>query len=171
MRRATVFRPLSCLTRRRDRGIRRRSGTTPSPGSAPEALKSPSPARLLFTRVDINIGAVVDRPRTIVRSPGHSSHRARGVLAHAAPATRVLARSPPARSEFLIRYAWQAFDRDGGQRIYLASDEPILLMSREFRKFAETEPLLFSSCGSTRMATASAGCRTRCGCRWTRAAT
>jgi len=45
--------------------------------------------------------------------------------------------------EFMIRYAWQAPDRDGGQRIYLASDEPILLMSREFRKFADPEPLLF----------------------------
>jgi hypothetical protein len=48
-----------------------------------------------------------------------------------------------ADEEFPIRYAWQAFDRDGGQRIYLASDQPILLMSREFRKFADPEPLLF----------------------------
>ena len=45
--------------------------------------------------------------------------------------------------EYPIRYAWQTRDRDGGQRIYLASDEPIFLMSREFRKFADPEPLLF----------------------------
>jgi hypothetical protein len=44
---------------------------------------------------------------------------------------------------FTIRYAWQAPDRDGGQRIYLASDEAISLTSPEFRKFAEMEPLYF----------------------------
>jgi len=45
--------------------------------------------------------------------------------------------------EFIIRYAWQASDRDGGQRIYVASDAPILLMTREFRKLADAGPLLF----------------------------
>src|SRR5215472_5858341 len=30
---------------------------------------------------------------------------------------------------FTIRYAWQTTDRDGGQRVYLASDEPISLTS------------------------------------------
>jgi hypothetical protein len=44
---------------------------------------------------------------------------------------------------FTIRYAWQVPDRDGGQRIYLASDQPISLVSAEFRKFAEMEPLYF----------------------------
>jgi hypothetical protein len=45
--------------------------------------------------------------------------------------------------EFTIRYAWQAADRDGGRRIYVASDEPIFLMPRAFRKFAEPEPMFF----------------------------
>ena len=45
--------------------------------------------------------------------------------------------------EFTIRYAWQATDRDGGQRIYVASDEPIELASPEFAKFANPEALTF----------------------------
>jgi hypothetical protein len=46
-------------------------------------------------------------------------------------------------AEFTIRYAWQVPDRDGGQRIYLASDEPIVLAGAEFRRFAEMERLHF----------------------------
>ena len=42
-----------------------------------------------------------------------------------------------------IRYAWQAADRDGGQRIYLASDEPISLVSSEFRRLADMERMYF----------------------------
>jgi hypothetical protein len=45
--------------------------------------------------------------------------------------------------EFTIRYAWQATDRGGGQRIYVASDEPIQMASPEFLKFADPEPLTF----------------------------
>ena len=45
--------------------------------------------------------------------------------------------------EFAIRYAWQVNDRDGGQRIYVATAEPIQLTSREFAKFADAEPLTF----------------------------
>jgi hypothetical protein len=44
---------------------------------------------------------------------------------------------------FTIRYAWQAADRDGARRIYVATDEPILLASDEFLKFADPEPLMF----------------------------
>jgi hypothetical protein len=44
---------------------------------------------------------------------------------------------------FTIRYAWQTPDRDGGQRIYLASDEPISLTSSEFSRFGAVEPLYF----------------------------
>jgi len=101
-----------------------------------------SPARPLFTRVDINVGQWSTD------------------LDHRTLATKILEQGPVAFShtlagyprlgtmtvgaqEFPIRYAWQVVDRDGGQRIYLASDEPILLMSREFRKFADPEPLLF----------------------------
>jgi len=45
--------------------------------------------------------------------------------------------------EFTIRYAWQTADRDGGRRIYLASDEPISLVSTEFRRFADFEALYY----------------------------
>jgi hypothetical protein len=44
---------------------------------------------------------------------------------------------------FTIRYAWETADRDGGKRIYLASDEPISLVSSEFRRFADLEPFYF----------------------------
>ena len=44
---------------------------------------------------------------------------------------------------FTIRYAWQTTDRDGGQRVYLASDEPISLTSNEFGRFSADEPLYF----------------------------
>ncbi|HET9833866.1 MAG TPA: hypothetical protein VFP91_19220 [Vicinamibacterales bacterium] len=46
-------------------------------------------------------------------------------------------------SAMTIRYAWQTPDRDGGQRIYLATDEPIVLVGSEFRRFAEAERLYF----------------------------
>lgn len=45
--------------------------------------------------------------------------------------------------EFTIRYAWQIADRDGGQRIYLASDLPIVLAGPEFHRFGEMERLYF----------------------------
>jgi len=45
--------------------------------------------------------------------------------------------------DITIRYAWQAADRDGGQRIYLATNEPISLTSSEFRKFQDADPLTF----------------------------
>jgi len=45
--------------------------------------------------------------------------------------------------EFTIRYAWQAADRDGGQRIYLATDQPIMLAGSEFRPLSSVDPLYF----------------------------
>jgi hypothetical protein len=45
--------------------------------------------------------------------------------------------------EFVIRYAWQMPDRDGGQRIYLASDQPIVLAGPEFRRFEQLDRLYF----------------------------
>jgi hypothetical protein len=101
-----------------------------------------SPARLLFTRVDINIGqwsTDLDH-RTLARTileqgPVAFSHTLAGY-----PRLGTITAGAEA---FTIRYAWQVPDREGGQRIYLASDEPIFLMSREFRKFADPEPLLF----------------------------
>ena len=44
---------------------------------------------------------------------------------------------------FTIRYAWQTVDRDGGQRIYVASDEPISLVSTEFSRVLDVEPFYF----------------------------
>jgi hypothetical protein len=44
---------------------------------------------------------------------------------------------------FTIRYAWQSADRDGGQRIYVASDEPISLTGNEFNRTLEAEPFYF----------------------------
>jgi hypothetical protein len=44
---------------------------------------------------------------------------------------------------FTIRYAWQTADRDGGQRVYVASDEPISLTSNEFSRTLDIEPLYF----------------------------
>ena len=44
---------------------------------------------------------------------------------------------------FTIRYAWQTADRDGGQRIYVATDEPMSLTSSEFSRFGDVEPFYF----------------------------
>ena len=106
------------------------------------SVEMTSPARLLFTRVDINISqwsTDLDH-RTLARTileqgPVAFSHTLAGY-----PRVGTITAGAQA---FPIRYAWQARDRDGGQRFYFASDEPIMLMSREFRKFADPEPLLF----------------------------
>jgi hypothetical protein len=101
-----------------------------------------SPVRPLFTRVDIEIS----------QWSTDQDHRqlGRAILEQGPMAFSYALAGYPALGwigvgdrEFTIRYAWQAFDRDGGQRIYVASDEPILLMPKEFRKFADPEPLLF----------------------------
>ena len=42
-----------------------------------------------------------------------------------------------------IRYAWSVEDRDGGRRIYLATDEPVLLNGLLGRRDPGTEPLTF----------------------------
>jgi len=106
------------------------------------AVQMTSPMRLTFPGVYINVfqwSTDLDHrtlARTIVeRGPVAFSHTLAGYPSLGSIAV--------ADEEFPIRYAWQASDRDGGQRIYLASDQPILLMSREFRKFADPEPLLF----------------------------
>ena len=106
------------------------------------SIQMASPARPVFPRVDI----------TISQWSTDLDHRAlaRTILEQGSVAfSHTLAGYPRlgtivvGAEEFAIRYAWQALDRDGGQRIYLASDEPIQLMSREFRKFADPAPLLF----------------------------
>ena len=106
------------------------------------SVEMTSPARPLFTRVDI----------TINQWSTDLDHRtlAHAILEQGAMAfSHTLAGYPrvgtitTGAEEFAIRYAWRAADRDRGQRVYLASDQPILLMSREFRRFADFEPLLF----------------------------
>jgi hypothetical protein len=100
-----------------------------------------SAARPVFARVDI----------TITQWSTDQDHRRLGrALQEQGPVafSHLLAGYPSLGSisvfdrEFTIRYAWQANDRDGAQRIYVASDEPIQL-SREFAKFADPEPLVF----------------------------
>jgi hypothetical protein len=44
--------------------------------------------------------------------------------------------------EFTVRYAWQAFNGDGGRRIFFATDEPIVLAGSSFRR-PPGEPLTF----------------------------
>ena len=106
------------------------------------SVQMSSPMRLVFPRVDIAIfqwSTDMDH-----RTLAHAILE-RGTMAF----SHTLAGYPWAGSiafadeEYAIRYAWRTSDRDGGQRIYLASDEPILLLSRELRRFADTEPLFF----------------------------
>lgn len=42
-----------------------------------------------------------------------------------------------------IRYAWPVEDRDGGRRIYLATDEPVSLTGPMVRQLPDPEPLTF----------------------------
>jgi hypothetical protein len=106
------------------------------------SVQMTGPSRLTFPGVYITINqwsTDLDH-RTLARTilgggPMAFSHTLAGYPAIGSIAT--------GDEEFVIRYAWQATDRDGGQRVYFASDQPILLMSREFRRFADPEPLLF----------------------------
>jgi hypothetical protein len=106
------------------------------------SVQMSSPMRLVFPRVDI---AIFQWSTDLDHRTLANAILERGTVAF----SHTLAGYPWAGSiaiadeEYAIRYAWQTSDRDGGQRIYLASDEPILLMSREFKQFAELEPMLF----------------------------
>lgn len=42
-----------------------------------------------------------------------------------------------------IRYAWSVEDRDGGRRVYLATDEPVSLTGFLVRPYRDGEPLTF----------------------------
>ena len=101
-----------------------------------------SPTRPLFARVDIQIARW--------SSDLEHRHLSRAILEQGpAGFAAALAGYPSVGSisvderEFTVRYAWQSNDRDGGRRIYLGSDEPMQLMSRDFLRFADREPLLF----------------------------
>jgi len=107
------------------------------------SVEMTSPARMAFRRVEI----VINQWST------DQDHRllARTVLEKGPVAfLDVLCGYPAVGSiavagnrDIAIRYAWQVADRDGGQRIFLATDEPISLRSSEFRKFPDAEPLTF----------------------------
>jgi len=106
------------------------------------SVQMTNPTRLSFPRVDIAIfqwSTDLDH-RTLART---ILERGAMGFSHTLAGYPHLGSIAIADEEFAIRYAWQAADRDGGQRIYLASDEPIYLMSREFKKFADPEPLMF----------------------------
>jgi len=45
--------------------------------------------------------------------------------------------------EIPLRYAWNTRDRDGGTRVYLATDEPIRLDFSDIRFFVDPTPLTF----------------------------
>src|SRR4051812_33905853 len=101
-----------------------------------------SPARPLFARVDIEItqwSTDLDH-RMLARTVLEQGAMA---FSHDLAGRSSLGWIGIGDREFTIRYAWQTTDRDGGRRIYVASDEPIVLMPREFRKFADPDPMLF----------------------------
>jgi hypothetical protein len=99
-------------------------------------------ARPVFARVDITITQW---------STDQDHHQLGRAIQDEGPVafSHLLAGHPPLGTiaifdrEFTIRYAWQVNERDGGQRIYVASDEPIQLTAREFAKFSDPEPLTF----------------------------
>ena len=101
-----------------------------------------SAARPLFARVDIEIAqwSTDFDHRLLARTIQEKGPMA---FAHLLAGYPSLGSISIFDQDFTIRYAWQAFDRDGGQRIYLASDAPIVLTSREFLKFADPDPLVF----------------------------
>ena len=101
-----------------------------------------SAARLMFPRVDIDIAqwSTNEDHRLLTRTVLEQGPMA---FSHVLAGFPALGWIGIGDREFTIRYAWQASDRNGSRRIYIASDEPMLLMSREFRKFADPEPLLF----------------------------
>ena len=101
-----------------------------------------SPMRITFPRVDIMIyqwSTDLDH-RTLART---ILERGPMAFSHTLAGYGWVGSIAMADQEYALRYAWQTEDRDGGRRIYLASDEPIVLVHPEFRKFADVEPLLF----------------------------
>src|SRR3954469_20939235 len=117
MRRATVVSTAIFLT---IAGIAASAGVRHNPVArfSARTVQMASPARPLFTRVDINIGqwsSDLDHralARTILeQGPTAFSHTLAGYPR--------LGTITIGAEEFAVRYAWQRFDRDAGQRIYL----------------------------------------------------
>jgi len=123
-------------------GISARPVHDPVAWFSARAVQMASPARLAFPRADIRIyqwSTDLDH-RTLARTILESGPMGFSHLLAGYPSLGTIS---TAGSEFTIRYAWQAPDRDHGRRIYLATDEPIVLLPREFRRFAEPEALMF----------------------------
>ncbi len=106
------------------------------------SVQMASAGRPLFARVDINI--------TQWSSDLDHRHLARTILEQGPVAfSHTLAGYPSlgtivvGQREFVIRYAWQAPDQAGAQRVYVASSEPIVLTTSEFQKSVDPEPLVF----------------------------
>jgi len=107
------------------------------------SVEMTSPARLSFRRVDIAISqwSTDQDHRLLARTLLEKGQVGFVDVLCGYPSVGTM--TVAGGREFTIRYAWQTADRDGGQRIYLASDEPISLASPEFRRFADVEPLYF----------------------------
>ena len=106
------------------------------------AVQMTSPMRLDFPRLDIRIyqwSSDLDH-RTLART---ILERGPVAFSHALAGYGRAGWITMADEEFAIRYAWEVRARDGARRIYLASDQPFRLMTREFRRFADADPLLF----------------------------
>ena len=99
------------------------------------SVEMTSPARLSFRHVDFAISqwSTDQDHRLLARTLLQKGPAGFVDLLCGYPALGTIAVA--GGKEFTIRYAWQAPDTDGGQRIYLASDEPISLTGSEFRRF------------------------------------
>jgi hypothetical protein len=102
-----------------------------------------SPARLTFRHVDIAISqwSTDQDHRLLARTLLEKGPRAFIDVLCGYPSVGTIAIA--GGQEFAIRYAWQVADRDGAQRIYLATDQPIVLAGSEFRPRSSVDPLYF----------------------------
>jgi hypothetical protein len=107
------------------------------------SVEMSSPARLSFRRVDIAISqwSTDQDHRLLARTLLERGPVGFVDVLCGYPAVGAI--TVAGGKEFTIRYAWQVPDRDGGQRIYLASDQPIVLSVSEFRRVDETDRLYF----------------------------
>lgn len=107
------------------------------------SVEMSSPARLSFRHVDIAISqwSTDQDHRLLARTLLEKGPLGFVDLLCGYPAVGSIAVA--GGQEFTIRYAWQVPDRDGGQRVYLASDLPIVLAGAEFRHFEGMDRFYF----------------------------
>jgi hypothetical protein len=102
-----------------------------------------SPARLSLGAVDITISrwsTDLDR-RRLTRTLLLNGHVA--FMDLLCRFGRVGSIAVDGEGEMTLRYAWETKDRDGGTRVYLASDEPIRLDTKDIQFSVEPGPLTF----------------------------